>query len=642
MASSLSPSSSSYLCSKTKKEDDFDNKDNKNNYYGSTTTTTTTTTKSTMIRALTKTSPTTLSLSSSSERDRTDDCYDNDDDNENYDDVSEHQQRQHQRHQTEQHAGPKKKTGPKILQLAIPALGALLIDPLLTIADTAFVGKYSTTTSELAGMGSATALLTFSFYIFNFLCTATTPLVAQKRAAAASSSLNDKQQNNNNDDNEAAAIQVGGQALSLALMLGTVLSFGLIVFGQPLLELMGTSVTKGPLANKYAMEFLVVRSLAAPAVFTISASTGILRGYLDTKTPIIVLLAANIINFTLDVIFIADLKMGPLGAALATTTAEGISAILFLLVLAGKLPSMDGELGRKKNNINNNNNIITQQTKEGAEKEDTIPLLSRGEEPKATEGTSTTTPVTTTTTQQLVVTPSLSIPPWDEIRPLVVASSAVFFRSTVLQLFLSTAAAFAARAPGGLGVAESSISAHQIAFQLWMLCSYTSDALAAASQALVADAIGRDDMNDVQDVSRTVFVFCSILGILLGTMLYIGFEANFLFDFFTNDEGTQMHLLAISSLLVFSQPLNSLVFAADGVLQGAAEFPYQAKTMSLSATVAAGSFMIFQSIDPSTDELIHVWDAIIILQAARGLTSAYKICDNNGPIRILSPADKNV
>jgi len=519
------------------------------------------------------------------------------------------EERQQQQQQQQLSPAPTTKSaasvvGPKILELAVPALGALLIDPLLTIADTAFVGRYASSPSELAGMGSATALLTFSFYIFNFLCTATTPLVAQKRASPG-------------EEERRQALKVGGQALSLALALGTVLSFGLTLCGQPLLQLMGTSVT-GPLANRYAMDFLVVRSLAAPAVFTISASTGILRGYLDTKTPIVVLLAANVINFTLDVIFIVWLNMGPMGAALATTTAEWISAILFLLVLAGKLPSMDGELGKKEMDL-------TTVAEEGR-KNDAVPLLGGTDESK----TQTTT---------LVVTPSLSIPPWDEIRPLVVASSAVFLRSTVLQLFLSSAAAFAARSPTG---AESSISAHQIAFQLWMLCSYTSDALAAASQALVADAIGRDDLDDVQNVSRTVFVYSSVLGVLLGTLLYVGFETRFLFDFFTNDEGTQLELLAISSLLVLSQPLNSLVFAADGVLQGAAEFPYQAKTMALSAVVAVGAFMIFQSIDPSTEELIHVWDAIIILQAMRGITSAFKICDKNGPIRILSPANKNV
>jgi Na+-driven multidrug efflux pump len=41
-------------------------------------------------------------------------------------------------------------TSAMILALAVPALGALLIDPLLTLADTAFVGRYSET-AALAG-----------------------------------------------------------------------------------------------------------------------------------------------------------------------------------------------------------------------------------------------------------------------------------------------------------------------------------------------------------------------------------------------------------------------------------------------------------------------------------------------------------
>lgn len=91
-------------------------------------------------------------------------------------------------------------TGQQILSMAIPALGALLIDPLMALADTAFVGRYSNTAEQLAGMGSAAALLSFSFYLFNFLCFATTPLVAKQRAAG----------------NEQAALDVGGQALSLS------------------------------------------------------------------------------------------------------------------------------------------------------------------------------------------------------------------------------------------------------------------------------------------------------------------------------------------------------------------------------------------------------------------------------------------
>lgn len=471
-----------------------------------------------------------------------------------------------------QDSGTAMPTGRRILELAIPALGALLIDPLLTLADTAFVGKFSTDPPyELAGMGSATALLTFSFYIFNFLCTATTPLVASKRASGR----------------ESEALAVGGQALSLAFVLGTILALSLVIFRQPLLNIMGTSIS-GPQANEYALDFMKIRAFAAPAVFSISASTGILRGYLDTKTPIVILLVANAVNLALDVALITVAKMGPAGAAIATTTAEWISAVLFLLVLSGKLPSMGGELGKKK--IDDNS----------------IEAKSL-----------------------LVVTPSLTMPPWEEVKPLIVASSSVFLRSIVLQLFLSAAAAFAARG------SASSISAHQIAIQLWILCSYTADALAAASQGLVADAIGREDTKDVHDVSRVVFVYSATLGVLLGTVLFAGFSSGFLLDLFTDDTGTRTALLNISALIVVAQPLNSLVFAADGVLQGASEFPYQAKSMALSGIIASVGFWVLQSTDQSDSLLFHVWLSLIVLQMMRGITSAVRILDNEGPIKLL-------
>jgi len=472
-------------------------------------------------------------------------------------------------------------TGRTILELAVPALGALLVDPLLNLADTAFVGRCSESPYELGGMGSASALLTFAFYVFNFLCTATTPLVASKRAAG----------------DETGALAVGGQALSLAFGLGTILSIALISLQVPLLGLMGAG------GNVYASDFLTIRALAAPAVFCISASTGILRGYLDTKTPIVVLFLANAVNFGLDVILITSAGLGPKGAAIATTTAEWISAVLFLLVLAGTIPSADGELGKQEKSDGVTDNVYTP-----------------------------------------TIVPSLSIPPWEEVKPLIIASSSIFVRSLALQLFLTCAAALATRegaSEGITGTTSSSengasfISAHQIAFQLWMLCSYISDALAAASQGLVADAIGREAPVDVRNISKTVFIYSSYLGVLLAGVLFVGFyPTNFLIDLFTSDEGTKRALLEIASLLVISQPLNSLVFAADGVLQGASEFPYQAKSMVLSGLVGSGIFLGLQSTG-QFDNLLGIWVALIGLQAMRGITSAIKIVDDNGPIRLL-------
>ncbi|KAL9186592.1 hypothetical protein ACHAXT_005830 [Thalassiosira profunda] len=477
-------------------------------------------------------------------------------------------------------------TSRQILDLAVPALISLAIDPLMTIADTAFVGRYSAPNDPypLAGLGSAAALLVFSFYVFNFLATASAPLIANRRAAK----------------DEDGARLVGGQALSLALVLGSILALVLLAYREPLLQVMGTSVT-GPQADMYAEQFLTVRALAAPAVLLCSASNGVMRGYLDTKTPTLILLGSNVVNLLLDVILVAQMGMGPRGAAIATTVAEWIAALCFLGVLSGKLPRVDG--------------MVTE----------------KGESDGSEEAL-------------MAVTPVLDLPKWNDVRPLVVASSSVFLRSIVLQVALSSAAAMAARSTTDATVvatgASASVAAHQVALQLWLLCSFLCDALATASQALVADGIGRGDAEAVRGVSRTVFNWGLALGLTLSTILWIGTASGILTDFFTSDEGTRIELGKLLTIVILAQPLNSFVFAADGVLQGAEEFPYQAKSMAMSVFTAFATFGLLQSgfgemmLGGESDTLVNVWYGLITLQAMRGLTSLVKIVQVPGPIEL--------
>ena len=64
----------------------------------------------------------------------------------------------------------------RILALAIPAVGALAADPLLSLVDTAFVAGLGA--PALAALGVTSAIFGFAFVLFNFLAYATTPLVA--------------------------------------------------------------------------------------------------------------------------------------------------------------------------------------------------------------------------------------------------------------------------------------------------------------------------------------------------------------------------------------------------------------------------------------------------------------------------------
>ena len=77
------------------------------------------------------------------------------------------------------------------------------------------------------------------------------------------------------------------------------------------------------------------------------------------------------------------------------------------------------------------------------------------------------------------------------------------------------------------------------------------------------------------------------------------------------------------------------MFAADGVLQGASEFPFQAKAMVISGITAVGTFAALEAGGGSVDTLVHVWTALIVLQLVRGLTSLYKLLERDGPINLL-------
>ena len=67
-----------------------------------------------------------------------------------------------------------------ILRLAVPALGALVAEPLFLLTDTALVGHLGE--SPLAGLGVASAVLQTVVGLLIFLAYATTPAVARRPA----------------------------------------------------------------------------------------------------------------------------------------------------------------------------------------------------------------------------------------------------------------------------------------------------------------------------------------------------------------------------------------------------------------------------------------------------------------------------
>jgi MATE family multidrug resistance protein len=197
------------------------------------------------------------------------------------------------------------------MRLALPALGALAADPLVSLVDTAYVGRLGP--EALAAVAVASAVFAVAFALFNFLAYGTTPLVAQEVGKG--------------DLRAAGRIRV--DAIFIGITLGVASLIVLLVAGRPLLTAMGADA--GVLRE--SATYLSIRSFALPALMVVTVGHGVFRGFQDTRTPLIVTLGLNLVNLVLDPILIFGLGWGVAGAALATVIAQWIGAMWFLGLL---------------------------------------------------------------------------------------------------------------------------------------------------------------------------------------------------------------------------------------------------------------------------------------------------------------------
>ena len=211
-----------------------------------------------------------------------------------------------------------------IAALAIPALGTLAIDPLISIIDTIWVSKLGT--SSLAAIAIASAVFGAVFAVLGFVHVTITPLVAGEVGR--------------NNLPQAGGVTKGAFVVSVGI--GVVVAGVAVLLAEPVVELFGAS---GDVLAQ-AVSYLQIRMLALPAMLVAMVGHGVYRGHQDTRTPLYVTIAMNVVNLVLDPILIFGLGMGIVGAAWATVIAQLIAATAFLVLMFGRDRSKLGLNGR--------------------------------------------------------------------------------------------------------------------------------------------------------------------------------------------------------------------------------------------------------------------------------------------------------
>jgi putative MATE family efflux protein len=219
----------------------------------------------------------------------------------------------------------------EILRLAVPALGALVAEPLFLIVDAALVGHLGVV--PLAGLGIASAVLQTIVGLMVFLAYSTTPAVARRFGAGEHSS----------------AVSAGIDGLWLALGLGAVLAVAGSVLTPALVGMFGAA----PEVAEQARIYLQLSMWGLPAMLIVFAATGLLRGMQDTVTPLWIAGLGFTANALLNWLFIYGFGWGIAGSAAGTVVAQWSMVGAYAFVIgrlarkhsASVLPQRDGVRG---------------------------------------------------------------------------------------------------------------------------------------------------------------------------------------------------------------------------------------------------------------------------------------------------------
>jgi putative MATE family efflux protein len=199
----------------------------------------------------------------------------------------------------------------EILHLALPALGALAAEPLYLLVDTAIVGHLGT--PQLAALALAATVLSNLVALCIFLTYGTTARVTRLHGAG--------------QDDAAAAL--GPQAFWLALAAGVVIAAIVAALAAPLVHALGGDGHVADMAARY----LRIGSLGVPMALVALAGQGWLRGMSDLRTPLVIVVAANVVNVVLELLFVYGLDWGLDGSAWGTVLAQLGMGCAFAVVL---------------------------------------------------------------------------------------------------------------------------------------------------------------------------------------------------------------------------------------------------------------------------------------------------------------------
>jgi MATE family multidrug resistance protein len=205
----------------------------------------------------------------------------------------------------------------KILNVAMPAIAGLSTQMVVSLVDTAMVGRLEEATYALAAMGIGVLATWALVSFFSSLATGTHVIVARRYGQG----------------NDLECGNTLNNSLIISLLIGVVVALIGVFLSGPIAHFFASDVTVG----NYASQYLFYRFLGIPFFLVSVSYRGFFFGISKTKIFMISGILTNLFNIIFNYILIYGAfglpRMGLAGAGLGSTLATFSDVIFYLLVL---------------------------------------------------------------------------------------------------------------------------------------------------------------------------------------------------------------------------------------------------------------------------------------------------------------------
>ena len=203
----------------------------------------------------------------------------------------------------------------KLVAFMMPVLGALILQAAYGAVDLLVVGRFGST-SGLSAVSTGSQVLNLVTFVVIQFAMGITVLIARY--------LGEKRP-------ERIGAVIGGGAVVFTMM-SVALFIAMVGFARPISVLMQAPAEAVDLTASYVR-------ICGAGIFCIVAYnrlSAIFRGLGDSKSPLLFVLVACIVNIIGDLILVAGLHMDAAGAAIATVTAQALSVVFAVMLLLKK------------------------------------------------------------------------------------------------------------------------------------------------------------------------------------------------------------------------------------------------------------------------------------------------------------------